>query len=181
MYRSSDGQSMSFGRRRSNRDTASLSTSLDVPSICASTALVPFHGNLPNHVDEGAMVLVGPRYNELFPYSSTGEPLVDADKEESISLRVPRSANPCGSDAVHPQKQVMKKQRKQKTAAGAVSGMVVGGLTLGPVGVFVGAAAGAVATNKICKARERRAQRKYEQSNFQHDAAQSNIHLATFA
>jgi hypothetical protein len=160
---------------------AALSTSLAVPTISASTALVPFHDNLTNHVYERAMVLVDPRYNQLTPYLSTLEPLINGGKEESISLRGARSANPCGSDAVHPQKQVMKKQRKQKTAAGAVSGMVVGGLTLGPVGVFVGAAAGAVATNKICKARERRAQRKYEQSNFQHGTAQSNIHLATFA
>lgn len=75
----------------------------------------------------------------------------------------------------------MKKQRKRKTAAGAVGGMVVGGLALGPAGVFLGAAAGAVATNKICKARERRAQRKYEQENFQQGAEQSNVHRATFA
>ncbi len=96
-------------------------------------------------------------------------------------IRVSRSNNPFGADAIHPKKKSMKKQRKRKTAAGAIGGMVVGGLALGPAGVFFGAAAGAVATNKICKARERRAQRKYEQENFQQAADQSNVHRATFA
>jgi hypothetical protein len=95
--------------------------------------------------------------------------------------RVPRSSNPLGTDAVHPQKKVMKKQRKRRTAAGAVGGMVLGGLVLGPVGAAVGGAAGAIATNKIHKVRERRVQRKHEQDNFQQGANRSGVHKGAFA
>lgn len=91
-------------------------------------------------------------------------------------IRVPRSTNPHGADAVLPEKKTLKKQRKRRMAAGTVGGMVVGGLVLGPGGVFVGAAVGGVAANKICKTRERRAQRKYEQENFQSAASRSLVH-----
>lgn len=113
-------------------------------------------------------------------YPNTNDTL-DRTKRSNKMIRVPHSHNPFGSDAIHPKKKTMKKQRKRNTAAGAVSGMVVGGLTMGPAGVFVGAAAGAYATKKVCKARERRAQRKHEQDSFQRGAEQSNVHLATFA
>lgn len=66
----------------------------------------------------------------------------------------------------------MKKNRKRNASAGAVAGMVAG-IPLGPAGVVIGAFAGAAVTNKLCKVRERRAQRKYEQRNFQAAAAQS--------
>jgi len=106
----------------------------------------------------------------------------DFESLESIRLRgAPRSLSPYGIQSVHPQKLTMKRQRKQKTAAGALGGMVVGSLTLGPVGVLVGAAAGAVASNKFCKVRERQAQRRYEQNSFHHGADQSDIHHAFFA
>jgi hypothetical protein len=100
----------------------------------------------------------------------------------SILIRVPRSNNPHGADAVHPKKKNMKKERKRRTAAGAVAGMAVGGLILGPAGVFVGGAAGGMAANKIHKCRERRAQRKYEQTCFQQAATRSKTAQAgTFA
>lgn len=118
----------------------------------------------------------------LDPPSYEDEPRYGGQNEDSIMLpQAPRSSNHRGIDAVHPQKLNMKKQRKHKTTVAAVGGMVVGGLTLGPLGIFVGAAASAVATNKVCKARERRAQRQYEQNSFQHGAAQSNVHFASFA
>ena len=96
-------------------------------------------------------------------------------------IRVPRSNNPHGADSVHPKKKLMKKQRKRRTAAGSVGGMVVGGLVLGPVGVVAGAAAGGAVANRICKARERKAQRKYEQRNFQEAATRSIVHHGAFA
>jgi hypothetical protein len=96
-------------------------------------------------------------------------------------VQVPRSTNPYGADSIHPKKNTMKKQRKRRTAAGTVGGMVLGGLVLGPAGVVAGAAAGGVAANRICKARERRAQRKYEQANFQKAADRSDVHNGAFA
>ena len=72
---------------------------------------------------------------------------------------------------VHPRKKQMKQVRKVKTATGVVGGAVVGTVILGPVGTVLGGAVGGVATNRICKAGERRAQRKFEQSNFQAAAA----------
>ena len=75
----------------------------------------------------------------------------------------------------------MKKQRKHRTAAGTVGGMVVGGLVLGPVGVIVGGAAGGVATNRLHKAGERHLQRKYEKQCFQKAATKSRVHHGAFA
>ena len=51
------------------------------------------------------------------------------------------------------------------------------GVALGPLGVFVGGAVGGVAAKQVCKAGERRAQRKYEQRSFQNAAIRSNLHL----
>jgi hypothetical protein len=56
----------------------------------------------------------------------------------SYMIKVPRSNNAHGSDAVHPEKSQMKKQRKRRTAAGAVGGMVVGGTCGSVVGRWFG-------------------------------------------
>jgi hypothetical protein len=79
------------------------------------------------------------------------------------------------SEAIHPSKYQMRKQRKNKTAVGVASGVVVGTLFLGPVGFVVGGAAGGYAANKISKRGERRAQRSHEQSTFQQAATQSKV------
>jgi len=94
------------------------------------------------------------------------------------SLQVPKSTNPSGSDAVHPSRPVWKATRGAKTTTGALAGAVVGGICAGPlfpIGIYVGGAAGAYATNKISKIGERRAQRCWEQSNFQKAAKQSMV------
>jgi hypothetical protein len=147
-----------------------------------STALVPYYASTqPEQEQSRQMVLAKANISSSPSASSRNNNTTLTMKAPNKLIHVPRSSNPFGADAVHPKKKSMKKQRKQRTAAGAVGGMVVGGLTLGPAGVFFGAAAGAVATNKICKARERRAQRKYEQRNFQQAAERSTVHHATFA
>ena len=71
-----------------------------------------------------------------------------------------------------------KTRRKRRTAGGAVGGAVARTLILGPVGSVLGDATGGVATNKLCKARERIRQRKHEQQNFQQRLA---VHSALFA
>ncbi len=89
---------------------------------------------------------------------------------------IPESTNPSGSDAVHPNRLVWKHTRSGKTAAGAAGGALVGGVMFGPafpVGMVLGGAAGGYVTNKLSKSGERRAQRKWEQSNFQRVAAHS--------
>jgi len=91
---------------------------------------------------------------------------------------VPESNNPTGSDAVHPDRLVWKQTRGTKTAAGAASGAIVGGVLFGPafpVGMVLGGAAGGYVTNKLSKHGERRAQRKWEQTNYQRVAAHSQV------
>uniref|UniRef100_A0A7S4EM85 Uncharacterized protein n=1 Tax=Pseudo-nitzschia australis TaxID=44445 RepID=A0A7S4EM85_9STRA len=80
------------------------------------------------------------------------------------------------TDDVHPGKQRMKKQRKRKTVAGTIGGMVVGGVALGPVGVIAGAFWGGVATREISKKGEKRAQRKHEQDSFRLSAMRRGVH-----
>jgi hypothetical protein len=82
-------------------------------------------------------------------------------------VTVPASANPIGSDAIHPQKFQMKARRQRRQVGGAVGGVIVGGLTLGPAGALLGGVVGGVAANKVHKIGERRAQRKWEQNNYQ--------------
>lgn len=91
---------------------------------------------------------------------------------------IPASSNPTGSDAVHPNRLVWKQTRGSKTVAGAAGGAIVGGVMFGPafpVGMVLGGAAGGYVTNKLSKCGERRAQRKWEQSNFQRIAAHSQV------
>jgi hypothetical protein len=85
----------------------------------------------------------------------------------------PNSQNPTGSDAVHPLKKQMKRQRHAKMAAGGVGGALVGTLVLGPVGTFLGAPIGCYTANKISKKGERRAQRKFEQHSVREQAMNS--------
>lgn len=94
----------------------------------------------------------------------------------TVPLQVPRSSNPSGSDAVHPNRPTWKKTRGNKTAAGATGGAIVGGILFGPafpVGMVIGGAAGGYAANKISKTGERRAQREWEQAKFQQGATKS--------
>ena len=88
------------------------------------------------------------------------------------------------SDAIHPEKYLMKKARKQNTFAGAASGAIVGGLLTGPafpIGMAVGAAAGGYASNKMHKIQERRRQRRHEQRNFQKAAKNTVVAKSDFA
>ena len=96
---------------------------------------------------------------------------------EDKLIPVPQSRNPSGSDAVHPNRKQMKQDRKGKIAVSATGGAIVGGILFGPawpLGVVVGGAAGAVCSKQLCKAGERRAQRKYEQKNFQQFAVKQS-------
>ena len=88
------------------------------------------------------------------------------------------------TDAVHPRKMEMKQARPVKTALGTAGGVVVGGLAMAPVfpiGMLLGGVAGGVATRQACKAGEKRAQRKWEQSSFQRGTESSPVavHLET--
>jgi hypothetical protein len=92
------------------------------------------------------------------------------------TLAVPRSNNPVGSDAIHPNRMQWKAARGSKTVVGATSGAIIGGLAFGPafpVGMVLGGAVGGYATNKLSKQGERRAQREWEQSSVQHGAKHS--------
>jgi hypothetical protein len=91
---------------------------------------------------------------------------------------VPYSRNRNGSDGVHPNRAGMKTERQITTAAAAAGGAVVGAMVTGPifpVGFVVGGAISGYTANKIHKQGERRAQRKWEQSNFQTGAQKASI------
>jgi len=95
---------------------------------------------------------------------------------------VPFSRNPTGSDSVHPHKAQMKQGRKVTTAAAATGGALIGAIVTGPafpVGALIGGAVSGYTANKIHKQGERRAQRNWEQANFQlgvHSAPVSSQH-----
>eukprot|EP00980_Cylindrotheca_fusiformis_P028592 scaffold22613_cov126-Cylindrotheca_fusiformis.AAC.12 len=106
----------------------------------------------------------------------TTRTLTNYDAERQ--LVVPKSKNPTGSDSVHPNKQYMKSERQFTTAAAATGGALIGGIITGPVfpvGMVVGGAISGYSANKLHKQGERRAQRKWEQSNFQKGVLSSPI------
>lgn len=78
-----------------------------------------------------------------------------------------------GVAVLDPKKDKRKQTRKMKTSAGAVGGAMFGGLVLGPVGVVLGAGAGASVSNKMAKSRDKRKQSEFEQKNFQRGANSS--------
>lgn len=98
--------------------------------------------------------------------------------QQSQQLKVPKSRNATGSDSVHPNKDIMKSERQLTTAAAAASGAVLGAIVTGPafpVGMIVGGVISGYTANKVHKQGERRAQRKWEQSNFQHGVLNAPI------
>ena len=82
-------------------------------------------------------------------------------------------------DDAHTLKKKMKKDRKTKAAAGTLGGMVIGGVILGPLGVFVGGAIGGVTTQKLAKHSDRKAQRKHEKQCYQKSANEKSKHWNT--
>ncbi|OEU10481.1 hypothetical protein FRACYDRAFT_246933 [Fragilariopsis cylindrus CCMP1102] len=82
-------------------------------------------------------------------------------------------------DDAHTLKKKMKKDRKTKAAAGTLGGMVIGGVILGPLGVFIGGAIGGVTTQKLAKHSDRKAQRKHEKQCYQKSANEKSKHWNT--
>lgn len=74
---------------------------------------------------------------------------------------------------VHPQKEVMKRHRRDKTATLGMVGAGVGTLILPVIGTVVGGVITGYATNQSLKRYEKKIQRKWEQDQFQKDASAS--------
>jgi hypothetical protein len=89
----------------------------------------------------------------------------------SSSMSVPRSENSYGSNDVYPKR----KERKRNTVM-----VNVGGLVSGPPGMIVGATVRRVITDKVCKAKEKRAQRRHEHRNFQNAGTHSVLTRGEF-
>lgn len=75
--------------------------------------------------------------------------------------------------AVHPQKEVMKRNRRDKTATLGMVGAGVGTLILPVIGTVVGGVITGYATNQSLKRYEKKIQRKWERDQFQKDASAS--------
>ena len=99
---------------------------------------------------------------EIVPFSNLTSSL------NNISIAPVRHSN------VHPKRAIYKQKRKQARVVATAGGMVVGGLTLGPAGIVVGAGVG-MATNQYYKHKEKRAQQRHEQSCFQQAANESIV------
>jgi len=88
--------------------------------------------------------------------------------------------------ALKKRKRRRKKKRERKTVAGAMGGMVAGGVFLGPLGVVLGAAVGGFCTRQAAKKAEKRDQRRREQQAFRDYATSKalqwhlNDHAAVF-
>lgn len=76
---------------------------------------------------------------------------------------------------VHPQKEVMKRHRRDKTATLGMVGAGVGTLILPVIGTVVGGIITGYATNKSLKRYEKKIQRKWERDQFQKDASASQV------
>jgi len=74
---------------------------------------------------------------------------------------------------VHPQKETMKRHRRDKTATLGMVGAGVGTLILPVVGTVVGGVLSGYAANQSLKRYEKKMQRKWERDQFQKDASAS--------
>jgi len=80
-----------------------------------------------------------------------------------------KEANGSMPAELHPEKEIMKQDRKAKIAGAATTGAIVGAILTGPVwpvGAMAGAAIGSYASKVTARAGERRQQRKWEQKTF---------------
>jgi len=75
---------------------------------------------------------------------------------------------------VHPQKETMKRHRRDKTATFGMVGAGVGTLILPVVGTVVGGVLSGYAANQSLKRREKKVQRKWERDQFQRNASASH-------
>lgn len=149
----------------------------------------------PARLTSRAAAAAGPNDDRLATSARSSATIVASQREKRALARNARSLSPMVqrkdykipknstskkplSDGIHPEKYLMKKERKLHSVAGATSGAFVGGLLTGPafpVGVVLGAAAGGYASNKMHKMQERRRQRRHEQRNFQKAAKQTVV------
>jgi len=77
------------------------------------------------------------------------------------------------SSTVHPEKEAMKRHRRDKTATFGMVGASVGTLILPVVGTVVGGVLIGYAANQSLKLYEKKIQRKWERDQFQRDASAS--------
>ena len=124
-------------------------------------------------------------FEDLYDSGSSHEFLYEQDQDyDKVVICSPEDALPqpelssslTTTELIHPNHGRMKIQRRRRMTGGTV-----GGLVLGTGGAVLGGVVATYATNKICKNRERAAQRKLEQQTFQKAANCSMIHAGYFA
>uniref|UniRef100_A0A7S2WK18 Glycine zipper domain-containing protein n=1 Tax=Eucampia antarctica TaxID=49252 RepID=A0A7S2WK18_9STRA len=133
----------------------------------STTVIVPSNHHSQSYSDYIASSTSRTEQNEIVPY------------KKDISLLKLNSVP--AKPHIHPKRKDLKKRRKIHTATGTIGGVILGGVTLGPLGMVVGGVAGAATVHKVGKIREKKAQRKYEKFEVQKQASQGMIHDGTFA
>ncbi len=104
------------------------------------------------------------------------EPSEMDEQGASIASTIAVGQIPSEHDSVvHPQKEVMKRHRRDKTATIGMVGAGVGTLILPVIGTVVGGVITGYATNQSLKRYEKKIQRKWERDQFQKDASASQV------
>ena len=105
---------------------------------------------------------------------------VDSQSEGSQNYEQVLYGSTSTENGMHPDRKKMKQERNRRTEVGDIGGCVVGGLALGPMCAVVGVGLGAAVTKKICKAGEKRPQRKWVHYEAQIGWRESIVHQGFF-
>ena len=114
-------------------------------------------------------------------FTTTVTPYPPSTYDTAIVPHTGRSVNPYSAESIRTlqdeamaTKQRRRRRRRTRTTVAAVSGVVLGGITLGPLGAIAGGVGAAAATRGACKLGERRKDRRVEKQKVQQTSLTSN-------
>ena len=147
----------------------------DTPPVAATAQMVPF-----TYTEEKT-------YSNTRPssFTTTITPYPPSTHDTAIVPYSSRSVNPYSAESIRAlqdeamaTKQRRRRRRRIRTSVAAVSGAVVGGVALGPLGAIAGGVGAAAATRGACKLGERRKDRRVEKQNVQQASVVRDMAIA---